>query len=163
MPTGPVVVSVKLDDRKYRKIEKELLKFGRGWILVGLFEGEEHVESGATVAAIGFFNEFGTKNIPERSWMRSWFDSNLRRIKSMVLRVTNKIKERKMTAERALNILGAWAVGELKKSIIQLRTPPNAPVTIARKGSSNPLVDTAQMLNSVRYKIGFGRPPETGV
>ena len=162
MPTGPVKIRIKIEDRNYRRIEKELLKFGRGWVLVGLFEGEQHV-SGVTVAAIGFFNEFGTRNIPERSWMRSWFDTNLRSIKAMIIRVTNKIKERKITAERALNILGAWAVGELKKSIIQLRTPPNAPVTIARKGSSNPLIDTGQMLNTIRYKVGFGRPPETGV
>lgn len=155
-------VKVKIDDKKYRKIEKELLLFGKGWVLVGLFEGEKLIE-GSTIASIGFWNEFGTKRIPERSWMRSWFDANQKRIHKMFIKMTNLIKNQKIDAKTALKRLGEWAVGELKKSIIELRTPANAPSTIRIKGSSNPLIDTGTMLNTITYKIGFGNPPERGV
>ncbi len=152
-----------VDDKKYRKIEKQLLKFMKGWILVGLFEGERHTGGIATVAEIGFFNEFGTINTPERSWMRSWFDANKKRIHKMFIKMTNLIKELKINAQTALKRIGEWTVGELKKSIIKLDSPANAFSTISKKGSSNPLIDTGQMLNSIRYEIGFGTPPERGV
>ena len=59
------------------------------------------------------------------------------------------------------------AVAEIKKSIVNLREPANAPITVQGgwmrnkksgklfyvegKGSDNPLVDTGNMMNSVTY------------
>lgn len=151
-----------INDAKYKKIEKELLKFMKGWVLVGLFDGEEHQNSKATVAQIGFYHEFGVSkiNLPERSWMRSWFDINRDKINKLILKMINMIKERKITAVNALNRIGEWAVGELKESILKLKSPALKISTIIKKGSSNPLIDTGQMINSIRYEIGFGKVPK---
>ena len=159
-------IKYKLNDSKLKKIIKELSKFGRGWILVGLHEGENYIDGATTVALIGFWNEFGTSNklgeerIPERSWMRSWFDTNRKKIEKIFIQMTNLIKQRKINAVTALKRIGAWAVGELKRSIRDLQNPPNAFLTIRMKKSSSPLIDTGQMMNSINYKIGFGNPPE---
>jgi len=159
-------IKYKLDDSKLKKIVKELSKFGKGWVLVGLQEGEEYIDSSTTVALIGFWNEFGTSDklggvrIPERSWMRSWFDSNRKQINKIFIQMTNLIKQGRINAETALKRIGAWAVGELKRSIRDLQNPPNAFSTIRMKKSSSPLIDTGQMMNSINYKIGFGTPPE---
>ena len=42
---------------------------------------------------------------------------------------------------------------EIQQSIRQLRTPPNSPLTIAMKGSSNPLINTGKLRNSVDFEI----------
>lgn len=44
---------------------------------------------------------------------------------------------------------------DLKDTMILWRTPPNSPYTIAKKGSSNPLIDTKHMVNSATYKLVY--------
>lgn len=48
---------------------------------------------------------------------------------------------------------GLSAQVSIQKAIMELQEPPNSPVTIAAKGSSNPLIDTKHMHNSVTYVI----------
>ncbi len=58
-----------------------------------------------------------------------------------------------MTAAVALDLIGSTAVGRIQEFAIDLRDPPNAQATIDAKGSSNPLVDTGQMVGSIDYKV----------
>lgn len=48
---------------------------------------------------------------------------------------------------------GQQAVSVIQQAITDLDTPPNAPATIAKKGSSNPLIDTGHMRTAVTYVI----------
>ena len=47
--------------------------------------------------------------------------------------------------------------GAIQKEITNLKEPPNSPATIAKKGSSNPLIDSGDMRKSVKWKL---RPPK---
>mgnify|MGYP000737125208 CR=1 FL=1 len=38
-----------------------------------------------------------------------------------------------------------------RKKVIDIKQPPNHPVTIARKKSDNPLINTGQMVNSLTH------------
>jgi hypothetical protein len=49
--------------------------------------------------------------------------------------------------------LGAMAQGDIHSEIRSLRTPPNSPVTIALKGSSNPLIDSSEMYQAVLSRV----------
>ena len=144
---------VHVNDKKLRDIQKEVEIFKNSFVSVGLHEGETPYPDGLTVADVGFFNEFGTENIPERSWIRSWFDANRRRIEKKMEQLYKAVLDGKMKAKRALMLLGNWAQSEIRKTIIDLRSPPNAPSTIIQKGSSNPLIDTGQMMNTVRFEV----------
>lgn len=62
--------------------------------------------------------------------------------------------------EEALEIIGIEASASVKDYIRDLRTPPNAKSTIAKKKSSNPLIDTGEMLQSVDYTVTSERPEE---
>lgn len=48
---------------------------------------------------------------------------------------------------------GAEGQAAIQAAIVELRDPPNAPSTIAAKGSDNPLIDTSHMLQSVTYDV----------
>ena len=154
----PKKTRVKVDDRKWQRIKKQLFKLNKAYTLVGIFSGETR-EEGLTNAEIAFINEFGTNDghIPERPFMRGWFDSHRKQIEKVAEKFYKQVVDEKMTADMALKRLGEWYTGELKKSITNLKTPPNAPVTIRLKGSSNPLIDTGQMRNSVTHKEVYGR------
>jgi len=58
-----------------------------------------------------------------------------------------------MKVETALGLVGEVMADAITQKIITLRTPPNAPYTIKAKGSSNPLVDTGQLKNSITYEV----------
>lgn len=55
--------------------------------------------------------------------------------------------------DRAMHLMGERIKGQLQQTIIEFKSPPNAPSTIARKGFNDPLIDTGHMLNSVDYEI----------
>ena len=127
---------------------------------------------GASVADIATFNEFGTRTIPQRSFMVSTMDENRRQLLRMNRNLYFKIAAGTMTTERALEIMGIRIKSLIQKKITDLRDPPNAPSTIRRKrkrstnrrigvegGDSgvNPLIDTGQMRQSVSYKVRMRR------
>ena len=55
--------------------------------------------------------------------------------------------------EKTLERSGHAISGQLRQSIVDTNSPALAPSTIARKGHSKPLVDSAHMLNSVDYEV----------
>ena len=57
------------------------------------------------------------------------------------------------TMRGMLGKAGEFMVGAIKDSIRNGEWVPNKPRTIAVKGSSKPLIDTAQMINSVSAKV----------
>lgn len=176
---------VKIDSRKWDKIQKEVKKLKGAVTAIGLHSDATR-EDGSKQALIGFVNEFGTTitvtpkmrgylhyigihlspstttiTIPERNWMRSWFDSHKAQINKVVAKLYGQVLDGKIDAKQALALLGAYAEGGIKKNIIELKTPANAPSTIRIKQSSNPLIDTGGMLNAVHHKEYFGgKKPE---
>ena len=52
-----------------------------------------------------------------------------------------------------LQMMGELLAGQLRASIIAMKSPPNAPSTIRKKGFDDPLIDTGHMLNSVDFEI----------
>lgn len=55
--------------------------------------------------------------------------------------------------EQAADMIGAKAAAVMKNTIRDFDNPPNAPSTIARKKSDNPLVDTGLMMQSVTWDV----------
>jgi hypothetical protein len=45
------------------------------------------------------------------------------------------------------------AQAAVKNKVVTGPFEPNKPATIARKGSDRPLIDTAQLLNSITYVV----------
>lgn len=112
-------------------------------------------QSPATLAEIAMFNELGTSTIPARPFMKQAMENGLDELSDFVSTGLSKIaKSGKL--EQFLNLVGVKLVDMVQTEIENGNFVPNAPSTIARKGSDHPLIDTATMKNSVGYQIVEG-------
>lgn len=121
-------------------------------------EGAEGEETDFTVGEVGVVNEFGSKDgrIPERSFIRSTADEERRKVNRMIKRLRLAVLAGFMPAKKALGLIGVFMKGRIQNKIVMLKTPPNKPSTIARKGSSNPLVDKGQLGQKIDWKVQDG-------
>lgn len=107
------------------------------------YEGSETPD----VAQVALWNEFGTGNIPSRPFLRNaqkiWRQRGDKIVKALLADGTD--------IETICKRLGVDAQGIIKEQITRGTFTPNAPSTIRHKGSSRPLVDTGNMLQSVHW------------
>lgn len=113
--------------------------------------GRDDYENISEIALIMFWNEYGTGNIPSRPAIRQAYDANRKELIKIIDFEYKKIVNHKTTVKIALGRIGEWMTGKVRKSIKDLKDPPNAPATIAAKGSDNPLIDTGQAIQSVQH------------
>lgn len=159
MARNPARIRTLINTKKWDKVKLNLKKLNNAYTAIGFFSKDTNSE-GALMAAIAAVHEFGWGNSPERSFMRAWFDGNKKKIEQMQNKLYNQILIGRISPETGLKRLGEWAQGEIRQFIIELKDPPNKAVTIAAKGSSSPLIDTGQMVNTVRHEEFYGRKPE---
>jgi hypothetical protein len=149
----------KVDDHVWRALRARLSGLDRARVKVGIIgaqASEEHAETGATNAEIGAAHEFGTATIPERSWLRSTFRDQRKReqLRRLQARLLRDIMNGKITVEQAMGLLGAWGMGAVKATITRDgHFAPLKPATIARKGSSKPLIDTGQIVGAITWAV----------
>ncbi len=151
-------------DRGWQKFKAQMAKVKGPHVKVGVTaavgseakeergEGDTKRRGPVTVVQVAWWNEFGTKTIPARSFIRSTHDENRRRLMLMKRSLARKIAKG-MAPRRALTVLGEFMKAKQIQKIDRLRTPPNAPGTIRRKRSSNPLVDFGQLKQSIQYEV----------
>lgn len=124
--------------------------------VVGSAAREE--EDGTTLAEIAAIHEFGAPaaGIPERSFLRSTFRNpqKLEQLRKLQARLARDLIAGKIDVARAMGLLGAWGAGAVKATITRDgEFAPLKPSTIAKKGSSRPLIDSGQLLNSISWVV----------
>ena len=110
-------------------------------------------KAGLSMPEIAAANEFGTRTIPARPFMRTSYDENIQTINRAIEGEYNKIVAGTSTVELSLNKIGVYMVGLIKTKIRAIHQPENSPRTRAIKGSSKPLIDFGQMIGAVQYKV----------
>jgi hypothetical protein len=140
-------------------------------IKVGLFGGGDIVMIGAVhefgveipvtdkmrawFAANGYplKNETTVIKIPERSWLRSGYDENIDKITQKIKEMAPDVIEGNVNPQLFMDAIGTEFAGLIQKKIRDLKDPPNSQMTIERKGSDNPLIDTGRLVGSVRHEV----------
>lgn len=153
-------MSVKIIDFQLAQaeIKRELDKLrGNKYVTVGIHEDAGNVEDGSmTQAQNGALQNYGNDKIPARPWLLPGVESATQDI---VDTIASGI-EHGLPNDQIMEQVGAFAAGATQQYITDLRDPPNAPYTIEKKGSDNPLIDTGSMRASVTYKVTNQKPDE---
>jgi len=119
----------------------------------------------ATLAQIGAWNELGVLGppmsqngggkwfIPPRPFIRGFVDGKREQIAKTLEKLANLVTGGKLKADVAMARLGEYGQSGVKSYIRAGDFTPNADSTIAKKGSSKPLIQNGTLRNSIRYQI----------
>lgn len=142
-----------IDFRKFDELKRRLMT-GKRAVNVGIPEGPKE-EDGTPVAMIAAVHEYGAPEhgIPERPFLLVAIQKN--RQKYVRLNRINLVKmlHGQMDEGQALGQLGEMAKGDVQLEIRNGDFTPLNPATIKRKGSSRPLIDTGQMVQSIAWEL----------
>jgi len=138
-------------DRVLADIARQLGN-GKASVQVG-FMGNATEPDGTPVALVAALNEYGTGKIPPRPFFRTMIDEHA---DEWPVNLATALKSTKFNTVTSLGLVGLRIRDQLRRSIRDFSSPPNAPSTIARKGFNNPLIDTSTMLKSATFKVNPG-------
>lgn len=125
-------------------------KLADGKILrVGFLETETYPD-GTNVAQVAYWNEYGTSKMPPRPFFRSMIAD---KSPGWGVALGKSLKATDYDVIKSLRLVGTGIAGQLTQSVVDFKTPGNAPSTIARKGFDKPLVDTGQMQRSPNFDL----------
>lgn len=126
------------------KILKDIARLDGTVVSAGVMDSKN-----ATKAAI---NEYGTSKIPQRPFMRtavsrhgkSWGEKSAKAVQSVM---------KGMPISQATELVGMQMKADISSTLTNGPWIPNSPVTIAKKGSSRPLIDTGELRASITYRV----------
>lgn len=91
--------------------------------------------------------------IPERAFLRNGYDLNRDGVLDNAESALPAVLGGSMDTEKFLEMIGLILSSDIKDYATALDHPPDHPFTVDRKGSSNPLVDTGDMIGSITYEV----------
>ena len=142
----------KPEDIKYMKKLSKTFKDGKNQVVkIGFPSQKSGTNSsdkeGVTALYKATVNNFGL-GVPKRPFMEVSFAKNSAKYKKYIGANIGKKKQIDI-----LSVLGSIGEGDVKKTIRDFKSPPNSDVTVAIKGSNNPLIDSSHMVGSVSWSI----------
>lgn len=123
---------------------------GKPTVSVGFFSGSTEKKSGLPSAYVALLNEYGGENTPPRPFFRSMIKDGEGHWGEDLGRY---LESSQMSADNALTYIGEQMKEELKESIQLPRYAKLAQSTINKKGHSQTLIDTGDMLDAVSYQV----------
>jgi len=89
--------------------------------------------------------------IPPRPFFRTTIDGSKEALNEFKKKIYDRFLLGRLSPKGALDNVGLWMQNRLRQSILKVKWAPNAEKTKQAKGSSKPLIDTGQMINSVTF------------
>ena len=153
---GRVIVK----DRGLNEIIRNVAAFDGKQVAVGIQGPEagavEHEGSELSNVELMVIHEFGAPaaGIPERSVIRATFDAKVKEWTAILAGVARQIYDTgPQSPNRLLGIVGEKVQADMIATINKGIPPELKAATVARKGSSKPLVDTAQLKQAITWTI----------
>lgn len=136
-------------------VRARVAALARASVEVGVPAGPKYPD-GTSVAQVFAYVEFGTETIPERPALRTGLKRALPGAKALNRSNLKAVIDGRMAAGIALGQLGEYAVGEVRRAMIEGPWEPNAPSTIRKKKSDRPWIDSGQAIQSVTSRVVMG-------
>jgi len=140
--------SISGGDALIKALEKIARKMS-GTLEVGFMDGATYPD-GTLVAAVAFWNEYGSSDTPARPFFRTMVAAES---PTWPGKLAKAGKFTHYDGPRVLAFMGEDIKGALQQSINEFTTPALASSTIKAKGFEKPLIATGHMLNSITYKV----------
>lgn len=166
-----------VDESRVSDLLQTLREMESMWVRVGILSStdgeilmianvhEFGVDIPVTPKMKGYFrHKFGINlktsviKIPERSYIRSSFDEHKDDIEKTGEELLKLVMDGVLSPRQFYEMLGQTAEDTIRDYLVnEVKEPPNAPLTIENKGSSNPLVGKdARLSGAINYQIVGG-------
>lgn len=145
---------VTIVDRGY-KAAMNRIRAMAGSVEVGVFSGYRAPGSKLTLSEIAAVNEYGSADgrVPSRPFLRLTMNRVTPALQRLTASLVGKVIDGRETKEAMLNEIGSHLKQEVQRTIDMRVPPPNAPSTIAKKGSDHPLIDTGRLRSAISWRI----------
>src|SRR5690625_1095614 len=153
-----------INKKRWERMKKNLLTGSRKSAQVGWFIGQHHAGSDLPMAQIASWLEYGHRNggifegtiTPPRPFMRAGFIVYLRdnpEIAAITAAQIRHVMEGKKTWTAAYSTIATKMAEALKMIMESWNDPRNSPMTVALKGFDNPLIETGELVNNIKWKV----------
>jgi hypothetical protein len=146
-------VRITLNDKLLRRIAANIERYERLEAQAGYYTGATYGD-GTPVSAVAAFHEFGTVNMPQRSFMRSALQERRPQLAKItadatgnVMRGGDPVKEFSRVAKAI-----AWAMYDKLRTATDW-AEPLAPRTIARKGHAIVLFEVGKLRDELIWRV----------
>jgi len=140
-------------DMGYKNIVQSMRKLNGMEISAGILRDAGNSKKGVPLVDIAFYNEYGTRHIPSRPFVRIASDDNRKKWEKMAGDCVGRVIDGGDVSDVG-KTLGKEMVSDIRDVFGDTsRVVSNAPATIRKKGRDEPLVDTGAMKKSVNYRV----------
>ena len=140
-------------DLGFNQIMRNLQKLDGMEVVAGMLRDSGKAENGASYVDIATWNEYGTRRIPSRPFIRISADTNRQAWAKMAQQCVNDVIDGD-SPRNAAQVIGHKMVEGIRKVFGDTsKLKANAPSTIAKKGRNEPLVDSGEMRRRVNFRV----------
>lgn len=140
-------------DLGFNRIMRDLQKLDGMEVVAGMLKDSGRAENGASYVDIATWNEYGTRRIPSRPFIRISADTNKAAWVKMAQQCVNNVIDGDSPRDAA-QVVGHRMVEDIRKVFgDKSKLAPNAPSTIKKKGHDKPLIDTGKLKATVNYRV----------
>lgn len=155
-----------------KDIESQMKKISKKKIKVGVLGDESELQKIAYVHEYGYDitvtpkmrawfarNGYPLKKsttvikIPERSFLRNGRDKNEDKVVNKARDMLPDVVQKNVSVDVFVDMIGQEFAGYIQKELRDLKSPPDTKMTIERKGSSNPLIDTGRLIGAIKHEV----------
>lgn len=147
-------MSLKVKKNRIPQVKAKVKVWDGKAITIGVHSDAGAHDGGKVPISLGelaAIHEFGL-GPPARPFISQWAELKLAEGIETFNDVWARVVVSDLDPATAFRRIGEWCVGSCKQHMANGILPPNAPATVARKGSSTPLIDTGQLRNSIAWK-----------
>jgi len=154
---------VQLDTKKLAqrldrvRLAMEVLKRRKSYVKAGVLASKDARASGEVGnVELAVIHNYGASTVPARPFILPPFLKNKKKYRAILTAAFKQslAQGRPDDFDRALGLVGMSMQADIRNYVTQgANLATNAPSTIKAKGSSRPLVDTGNLLQSISYEV----------
>lgn len=140
-------------DPGFHALLSSLSTLRRSKIEVGVLPSAGRNSEGVDLVDVAVWNEFGTRHVPARPFMRIAADRNESIWNCYAEQCIDAALQNGADINHTFSVLGEQIKRDVQLVFGSGEITPNKPATIRRKGSSVPLINHGDLRRSIDYKV----------